>query len=486
MLGSQSAARHMVEHGGGAIVNVTSGGGVDPRRRHVALPRGEGRRRPFHPVPRGRDRRARHARQRVAPANIATDLNAAFDKTAVTRLQPLPHGGEAGDVADAVRYLASDRAAHLTGVVLDIDGGMAVGTPPPRHVDGPAAPRRTHRPGGIRPMTMTERPGEWVDTAPGRPTSRSTSTRCRSATDRYTSREYADRERDASGCGPGSVRTGVRPARDGGLEGTPDLRPVVRHRPRQGRRAPRVRERVPPSRQQADCIGGRGNSNGPRIVCNYHLWSFNLDGSLTRVFRPELVGEVDIESLGLLPVSVDTFGGFVWMHPDPEAAPLSEYLGLRSMALLTPYRMHEMTKVLDVREAIECNWKVVIDAFTEGYHIEGIHPGAAADHRHRPHEEPLQLLRRPRGRVRARSRPPTREGFTVEDQIEGIRATARHVPWRRRDPPRLRGAVDESPRRQRHAGLPGGHHPAHPPAAGDPQDLHRQGPRRIAGSPTRR
>jgi phenylpropionate dioxygenase-like ring-hydroxylating dioxygenase large terminal subunit len=33
-----------------------------------------------------------------------------------------------------------------------------------------------------------------------------------------------------------------------------------------------------------------------------------------------------------------------------------------------------MVPVMDVREPLECNWKVVIDAFQEGYHIEGIHP----------------------------------------------------------------------------------------------------------------
>src|SRR3546814_18657092 len=66
----------------------------------------------------------------VAPANIATEINAAFDKAAVTRLQPLPHQGLPDDVVEAVVYLASDKSAHVTGVVLAVDGGMAVGTPP--------------------------------------------------------------------------------------------------------------------------------------------------------------------------------------------------------------------------------------------------------------------------------------------------------------------------------------------------------------------
>lgn len=130
MAGSRAAALHMADHGGGAIVNITSGAGVTPGvgmlpyraakagvahfTRCLAVELGE------HGI------RA----NAVAPANIATDINAAFDKSAVTRLQPLAHQGRPDDVVEAVAYLASDRAAHVTGVVLTVDGGMAVGTPP--------------------------------------------------------------------------------------------------------------------------------------------------------------------------------------------------------------------------------------------------------------------------------------------------------------------------------------------------------------------
>lgn len=128
---SRVAARRMVEQGrGGTIVNIGSGGGVTPGvgmlpyraakaavahfTRCLAVELGE------HAI------RANC----IAPANIATEINAAFDKAAVTRLQPLPHQGHTGDVVEAVLYLAGDRSAHVTGVVLDVDGGMAVGTPP--------------------------------------------------------------------------------------------------------------------------------------------------------------------------------------------------------------------------------------------------------------------------------------------------------------------------------------------------------------------
>jgi phenylpropionate dioxygenase-like ring-hydroxylating dioxygenase large terminal subunit len=43
--------------------------------------------------------------------------------------------------------------------------------------------------------------------------------------------------------------------------------------------------------------------------------------------------------------------------------------------VLAPYHIEEMVPVgLNVREAIACNWKVVTDAFQEGYHIQGTHP----------------------------------------------------------------------------------------------------------------
>ncbi|MFN8027446.1 MAG: SDR family NAD(P)-dependent oxidoreductase [Acidimicrobiia bacterium] len=129
MLGSQVAARHMAQHGGGAIVNITSGGGVTPgagMQPYRAAKAGVAHFTRCLAVEVGEHGIRANA---VAPANIATSMNAAFDKAAVTRLQPLPHVGAVRDVAEAVRYLASDRAAHLTGVVLSIDGGMAVGTP---------------------------------------------------------------------------------------------------------------------------------------------------------------------------------------------------------------------------------------------------------------------------------------------------------------------------------------------------------------------
>ena len=41
--------------------------------------------------------------------------------------QPLKRHGKPGDVAEAVLFLCSDRAAQITGVVLPVDGGISAG-----------------------------------------------------------------------------------------------------------------------------------------------------------------------------------------------------------------------------------------------------------------------------------------------------------------------------------------------------------------------
>jgi NAD(P)-dependent dehydrogenase (short-subunit alcohol dehydrogenase family) len=53
-----------------------------------------------------------------------------YDMDAVIRFtQPLPRQGRGEDVAHAVVYLASERSAQVTGIVLPIDGGTTAGPP---------------------------------------------------------------------------------------------------------------------------------------------------------------------------------------------------------------------------------------------------------------------------------------------------------------------------------------------------------------------
>lgn len=66
----------------------------------------------------------------VAPGPIATDMIEALPEdrqAAITAAVPLGRMGTVDDVAAAVRFLCSDAAGYITGVVLPVDGGMAMG-----------------------------------------------------------------------------------------------------------------------------------------------------------------------------------------------------------------------------------------------------------------------------------------------------------------------------------------------------------------------
>ena len=65
----------------------------------------------------------------VAPGYVLTEATADhlaqgwFDGDSILRRTPLGRWIEMGDIAQAVAFLASDRAANITGVVLPVDGG---------------------------------------------------------------------------------------------------------------------------------------------------------------------------------------------------------------------------------------------------------------------------------------------------------------------------------------------------------------------------
>jgi 3-oxoacyl-[acyl-carrier protein] reductase len=61
----------------------------------------------------------------VAPGIIATPMSAeAFPREAIEKLVPMKRAGTPEEVADLVAFLASDRAAYISGQVIAIDGAM--------------------------------------------------------------------------------------------------------------------------------------------------------------------------------------------------------------------------------------------------------------------------------------------------------------------------------------------------------------------------
>ena len=98
--------------------------------------------------------------------------------------------------------------------------------------------------------------------------------------------------------------------------------PIVVTRDREGI----LRGFVNVCRHRASTIA-RGCGSRETLQCPYHAWTYGLDGSLRKAPRSEREAGFDRADFSLLPVSVDTWGPFLFVNPDPAAAPLAETLG---------------------------------------------------------------------------------------------------------------------------------------------------------------
>jgi choline monooxygenase len=120
----------------------------------------------------------------------------------------------------------------------------------------------------------------------------------------------------------------------------------------------------------------RGSGCRETLQCPYHAWTYELDGSLRKAPRSEREPSFDPEGLSLLPVSVGTWGPFLFVNPDPDAAPLEETLGelpaivAASGLDLDALRYHSHHEV-----AIDANWKVALENYLECYHCPTAHQG---------------------------------------------------------------------------------------------------------------
>ncbi|MBW2424557.1 MAG: aromatic ring-hydroxylating dioxygenase subunit alpha [Deltaproteobacteria bacterium] len=120
---------------------------------------------------------------------------------------------------------------------------------------------------------------------------------------------------------------------------------------------------------------GSGRFEGRTITCPTHGWCWKLDGQCSFVMDREEFREehVDPQRLRLVECRLETWAGFVWIHMDPHAEPLADYLASLS-ELLAPFELERTHPIFHKRVVLNANWKTTLDTFNEGYHALAIHP----------------------------------------------------------------------------------------------------------------
>jgi phenylpropionate dioxygenase-like ring-hydroxylating dioxygenase large terminal subunit len=121
-------------------------------------------------------------------------------------------------------------------------------------------------------------------------------------------------------------------------------------------------------------IEGKACGNARALVCGFHGWAFNLDGSLAHVPDEALFADLDHTKLGLRQVSVDEWGGFVFINLDPAPSiPLRTFLAPLDDAFDRYLGNPDWSWSFGWRARFKANWKLLIDAQIEGYHVDMTH-----------------------------------------------------------------------------------------------------------------
>ncbi|WEK43872.1 MAG: aromatic ring-hydroxylating dioxygenase subunit alpha [Candidatus Sphingomonas colombiensis] len=109
-----------------------------------------------------------------------------------------------------------------------------------------------------------------------------------------------------------------------------------------------------------------------RMVCPYHAWTYGLDGKLIGVARSDMFEGVIKDQRGLKQLASTVWGGVIYAQLDGGAldvSQLSPQVDADFDALGLPTAHVYGRKTFDLK----ANWKVVLEPFLEGYHVQRLH-----------------------------------------------------------------------------------------------------------------
>lgn len=116
-----------------------------------------------------------------------------------------------------------------------------------------------------------------------------------------------------------------------------------------------------------------------RVTCPYHAWTYGIDGKLIGVARNEAFLNLDKSQRSLVELAAKEWGGVVYVQLDrtrePDWSQLHDQIADDFAALGIPDAFVYGRKTFE----LNANWKVILEPFLEGYHVQRLHAASIGD-----------------------------------------------------------------------------------------------------------
>lgn len=117
------------------------------------------------------------------------------------------------------------------------------------------------------------------------------------------------------------------------------------------------------------------NGKGARALhCKYHGWTYTLEGQLRSAPEMQAAADFNVADIRLPPLRVHEWQGLVFVALSDDVPAFDRVYG-GIVERILPIDLSAMRYLRRDSYDIDCNWKVYIDNFLEGYHLPHVHPG---------------------------------------------------------------------------------------------------------------
>ncbi|MBB2201539.1 aromatic ring-hydroxylating oxygenase subunit alpha [Gluconacetobacter tumulisoli] len=122
-----------------------------------------------------------------------------------------------------------------------------------------------------------------------------------------------------------------------------------------------------------------GAGNVRAIVCPYHAWSYNLDGTMRGA--PLMNGRPGFckDEYRLPDIRCEDWLGWIYVTLDADAVPVADRLRPLEQ-MIAPYGMERYVECFRETHVWDTNWKILAENFMESYHLPVCHARTVGPH----------------------------------------------------------------------------------------------------------